>query len=69
MAKDLNGKELGRGIVQLRSGSYQARIFIKGYSKPIYASSKNLKEVKRKREKRGEGRKKKEGMFAGRTGG
>lgn len=51
MAKDLNGKELGRGIVQLRSGSYQARIYIKGYSKPIYASSKNLKEVKKKREK------------------
>ena len=44
MAKALNGKELGKGITQ-------ARVYIKGNDKPIYASSKRLEEVKQKREK------------------
>ena len=51
MAKALNGKELGKGITQLRNGTYQARVYIKGNDKPIYASSKSLEEVKQKREK------------------
>lgn len=51
MAKALNGKELGKGITQLRNGTYQARVYIKGNDKPIYASSKRLEEVKQKREK------------------
>ena len=48
MAKALNGKELGKGITQLRNGTYQARVYIKGNDKPIYASSKRLEEVKQK---------------------
>lgn len=51
MAKALNGKELGKGITQLRNGTYQARVYIKGNDKPIYASSKRLEEVKQKGEK------------------
>ena len=51
MAKALNGKELGKGITQLRNGTYQARVYIKGNDKPINASSKRLEEVKQKREK------------------
>ena len=51
MAKALNGKELGKGITQPRNGTYQARVYIKGNDKPIYASSKRLEEVKQKREK------------------
>ena len=51
MAKALNGKELGKGITQLRNGTYQARVYIKGNDKPIYVSSKRLEEVKQKREK------------------
>ena len=51
MSKALNGKELGKGITQLRNGTYQARVYIKGNDKPIYASSKSLEEVKQKREK------------------
>ena len=31
--------------------TYQARVYIKGNDKPIYASSKRLEEVKQKREK------------------
>ncbi|GLG86966.1 hypothetical protein comes_15110 [Coprococcus comes] len=38
-------------ITQLRNGTYQARVYIKGNDKPIYASSKRLEEVKQKREK------------------
>lgn len=51
MAKALNGKELEKGITQLRNGTYQARVYIKGNDKPIYVSSKRLEEVKQKREK------------------
>ena len=30
MGKDLNGKELGRGITQRKDGRYMGRIHIKG---------------------------------------
>ena len=36
MGKDLNGKELGKGITQRKDGIYQARVFKPGYGKPIY---------------------------------
>ena len=41
MAKALNGKELGKGITQLRNGTYQARVYIKAltnlYMHPVKA--------------------------------
>ena len=48
MAKALNGKELGKGITQLRNGTYQARVYIKGNDKPIYASIRRSKTKERK---------------------
>lgn len=50
IGRDLNGKELGKGITQRKNGVYQACVHIKGYGKPIYASSKDLKEIRRKKE-------------------
>ena len=35
MGKDLNGKELGRGITQRKDGRYMGRIHIKGSKKEI----------------------------------
>lgn len=44
MAKALNGKELGKGITQLRNGTYQARVYIKGNDKHYDKYGEKLKE-------------------------
>lgn len=50
MGKDLNGKELGKGIVQRKNGLYQARVFSPGNSNGVCFYSRDLKEVKEKKE-------------------
>ena len=50
MGKDLKGKEIGKGIIQRKDGYYQACIYQRGYGKPIYLYSKNLKEIKQKKQ-------------------
>lgn len=47
MGKDLNGKELGNGIIQKKSGRYEAR-FNNRFGKRVSISGNDLKEVKRK---------------------
>ena len=48
MGKDLNGKELGRGITQRKDGRYMGRIHIKGSKKEITLYDRNLKVLKNK---------------------
>ena len=48
MGKDLNGKELGRGIRQRKEGRYMGRIHIKGSKKEITLYDRNLKVLKNK---------------------
>ena len=48
MGKDLNGKELGRGITQRKDGRYMGRIHIKGSKKEITLYDRNLKMLKNK---------------------
>lgn len=43
LGKDLNGKELGRGIYQRKDKRYEARILLKGSSKPISLYGYNLR--------------------------
>ena len=50
MGKDLKGKDIGKGIIQRKDGYYQACIYQRGYGKPIYLYSKNLKEIKKKKQ-------------------
>ncbi len=50
MGKDLNGKELGKGISQRPDGSYMAR-FVDRYKKRQTFYSRDLKSLKRKLEK------------------
>lgn len=45
MGKDLNGKELGKGIIQKQNGRYEAR-FQNRFGKRISISGNNLKDVK-----------------------
>lgn len=47
MGKDLNGKELGKGIIQKQNGRYEAR-FNNRFGKRISISGNNLKEVKKR---------------------
>ena len=47
MGKDLNGKELGQGIIQKKNGRYEAR-YVDRFGKRISISGLNLKEVKRR---------------------
>ena len=50
MAKNLKGKEIGKGIRQRKDGRYEARITIKGSGKPpfsIYGT--NLQQLKKKK--------------------
>lgn len=47
MGKSLDGKELGQGIVQKKSGRYEAR-FVDRFGKRKSISGRNLKEVKKK---------------------
>ena len=44
MGKSLKGKELGKGIVQRKDGSYMARFTEQGKTHTIYG--KNLNELK-----------------------
>lgn len=48
MGKDLNGKELGRGITQRKDGRYMGRIHIRGSKKEITLYDRNLKVLKNK---------------------
>lgn len=48
MGKDLNGKELGRGITQRKDGRYMGRIHIRGSKKEITLYDRNLKMLKNK---------------------
>lgn len=47
MGKDLNGKELGKGILQKKDGRYEAR-FNNRFGKRISISGTNLKDVKKR---------------------
>lgn len=47
MGKDLNGKELGKGIIQKSNGRYEAR-FNNRFGKRISISGANLKDVKKR---------------------
>lgn len=47
MGKDINGKELGKGILQKKNGRYEAR-FIDRFGKRVSISGYNFKDVKRK---------------------
>ena len=47
MGKDLNGKELGQGIIQKKNGRYEAR-FIDRFGKRVSVSGNNLKDVKKR---------------------
>lgn len=47
MGKDLNGKELGNGIVQRKNGRYDAR-FVDRFGKRVSISGNDLKDVKRR---------------------
>lgn len=47
MGKDLNGKELGKGIVQRNTGIYEAR-FNNRFGKRISITGRDLKDVKRR---------------------
>lgn len=47
MGKDLNGKELGNGIIQKQNGRYEAR-FQNRFGKRISISGNNLKDVKKR---------------------
>lgn len=47
MGKDLNGKELGKGIIQKQNGRYEAR-FNNRFGKRISISGNNLKDVKKR---------------------
>lgn len=49
MGKDLNGKELGKGISQRKDGRYEARVVINGKRQTFYNT--NLTELKREFEK------------------
>ena len=48
MGKDLNGKELGRGITQRKDGRYMGRIHIRGSKKEVTLYDRNLKMLKNK---------------------
>lgn len=52
LGKDLNGKELERGIYQRKDKRYEARIFLKGSSKPISLYGYNLWILKKERDLR-----------------
>ena len=47
MGKDLKGKELGKGIVQKKTGRYEAR-FTNRFGKRVTILGDNLREVKKK---------------------
>ena len=47
MGKDLNGKELGKGIVQKKSGFYEAR-FNNRFGKRVSITGRDLKDVKKR---------------------
>jgi integrase len=47
LGKDLNGKELGKGITQKKNGIYEAR-FNNRFGKRISVTGRNLKDVKRR---------------------
>ena len=47
MGKDLNGKELGEGIIQKRNGMYEAR-YVDRFGKRKSVSGKNLRDVKKR---------------------
>ena len=50
MGKSKTGKELGKGISQRNNGIYQARVYRKGYGKPIYIYDRDLKQIKKRRD-------------------
>ena len=47
LGKDLKGKELGQGIVQKKSGRYEAR-YVDRFGKRISISGNDLKDVKKR---------------------
>lgn len=47
MGKDLKGNELGEGIIQKKTGRYEAR-FVNRFGKRVSFSGRNLKEVKKR---------------------
>ena len=47
MCKDLEGKELGKGIIQKKNGRYEAR-YNDRFGKRISVSGRNLRDVKRR---------------------
>ena len=49
MGKDLNGKEIGRGIHQIKNGTYEAR-YVDRYNKRISLYDKNLSRLKKRLE-------------------
>lgn len=49
MGKDLNGKELGKGLRQRPDGRYELRIYVKGIKKPTYFYSFSISELKKKK--------------------
>lgn len=49
MGKNLNGKELGKGLYQRKDGRYEARIFVRGTGKTFSIYGTNLQHVKKER--------------------
>lgn len=47
MEKNLNGKELGKGLYQRKDGRYEARIFVRGTGKTFSIYGTNLQHVKK----------------------
>ncbi|MCC2238335.1 tyrosine-type recombinase/integrase [Fusicatenibacter sp. CLA-AA-H213] len=48
MGRDLQGKELGRGIRQRSDGRYEARVYTKGVKKPVCFYDQKLPSLKKK---------------------
>ena len=46
MGKDLNGKEIGHGIIQKKNGRYEAR-YVDRFGKRRSVSGRDLRKVKR----------------------
>lgn len=49
MGKNLNGKELGKGLYQRKDGRYEARIFVRGTGKTFSIYGTNLQHVEKER--------------------
>lgn len=49
MGKNLKGKSIGRGICQRKDGLYQAKVYMKGNTKPTYLYDSNLNNLRLKK--------------------